>query len=96
MSTTGTGAGNEALRQRVIYAVSVIVCGLVAFLLLGPRPDGVAGAVEHEVQVALDFIGAAASHLLHGDGLDKVAPPLVILSVLVGSYLLRPSERRLV
>ena len=45
---------------------------------------------------AFDFIGAAASHVLHGDGLDKIAPPLVILSVLVGSYLLRPGERRLV
>ena len=43
-----------------------------------------------------DFIGAAASHVLNGDGLDKIAPPLVILSVLIGSYLLRPAERRLV
>ncbi|MFK7899047.1 MAG: DoxX family protein [Myxococcota bacterium] len=45
---------------------------------------------------AFDFIGAAASHILNGDGINKIAPPLVILSVLIGSYLLRPSERRLV
>ena len=45
---------------------------------------------------AFDFIGAAASHAFNGDGLDKIAPPFIILSVLVGSYLLRPAERRLV
>ena len=45
---------------------------------------------------AFDFLGAAASHVLNGDGLDKVAPPLVILTVLIGSYWLRPAERRLV
>jgi len=45
---------------------------------------------------AFDFLGAFASHALNGDGLDKLAPPLIILTILVGSYLLRPAERRLV
>ena len=42
-----------------------------------------------------DFIGAAASHAFAGHGLDKIGPPFIILTVLVGSYLLRPAERRL-
>ncbi len=33
-------------RQRLIYAVSGVVCVVVAFLLLGPRPEGVAGSVD--------------------------------------------------
>ncbi len=42
-----------------------------------------------------DFTGAAASHVMHGDGVDLVLPPLVLLAVLAGSYLLRPADRRL-
>ncbi len=45
---------------------------------------------------AFDFLGAAASHAFHGDGADKLAPPFIILTILAGSYLLRPSDRRLV
>ncbi len=45
---------------------------------------------------AFDFIGAFASHAFLGDGLDKLMPPVIILSVLIGSYLLRPASRRLV
>lgn len=33
-------------RQRVIYALSAVVCAVVAFLLVGPRPEGVAGSVD--------------------------------------------------
>ena len=42
-----------------------------------------------------DFIGAFASHLFHGDGPAELAPPLILLAILVGSYLLRPASRRL-
>ena len=42
-----------------------------------------------------DFTGAFASHALHGDGIELLAPPLVLLSILAGSYLLRPASRRL-
>jgi len=42
-----------------------------------------------------DFIGAFASHLLNGDGPGELAPPLILLAILVGSYLLRPASRRL-
>ena len=42
-----------------------------------------------------DFLGAAASHVLNGDGPDLFMAPLVILGFLIGSYTLRPSDRRL-
>ena len=32
--------------QRGIYAISAVVCFVVAFLMLGPRPEGVAGAID--------------------------------------------------
>ncbi len=30
----------------MIYALSAVVCAVVAFLILGPRPEGVAGSVD--------------------------------------------------
>ena len=42
-----------------------------------------------------DLTGAFASHLMHGDGVDLLMPPLVILAFLIGSYLLRPADRKL-
>ena len=41
------------------------------------------------------ILGAASSHVLHGDGPDLIMPPLVLLAVLLGSYFLRPADRRL-
>lgn len=32
--------------QKTILAVSAVVCGLVAFLILGPRPDAAAGSLD--------------------------------------------------
>ena len=43
----------------------------------------------------IDFLGAAASHGLHGDGFGMIVAPLVALAILMGSYLLRPASRRL-
>ena len=31
---------------RIIYIVSVLVSAAVAFLILGPRPDGIEGALD--------------------------------------------------
>ncbi len=45
--------------------------------------------------LAIDFTGAAASHILHGDGPQLFMAPLMVLAVLVGSYILRPASRRL-
>ncbi|MEM7153018.1 MAG: DoxX family protein [Myxococcota bacterium] len=44
---------------------------------------------------AIDFLGATASHGLNGDPADKLLPPLVIFGLLMGSYFLRPADRRL-
>ena len=41
-----------------------------------------------------DFTGAFASHAASADGFDKLAPPLILLAVLMGSYALRPSDRK--
>lgn len=50
----------EVVRQRVIYALSAVVCAIVAFLLLGPRPAGVAGAIDVS---ALPWVNAALNSL---------------------------------
>lgn len=42
-----------------------------------------------------DLTGGFASHAMHGDGVELLMPPLVILGFLIGSYLLRPADRRL-
>ena len=42
-----------------------------------------------------DFTGAFASHAMNGDGIQLLAPPLVLTGVLAASYLLRPASRRL-
>jgi hypothetical protein len=41
-----------------------------------------------------DFTGAAASHLMNGDGPDKYMASIVLTFVLLGSYKLMPESRR--
>ena len=38
--------------------------------------------------------GAFAEHTFLGDGLDKLMPPVFVLSALIGSDLLRPASQR--
>lgn len=45
--------------------------------------------------MTFDLIGAVYAHAANGDGVDKLVPPIVLLAVLVASYLLRPTDRRL-
>ena len=45
--------------------------------------------------MVFDVTGAAASHASAGDPPSAVATPLVILLLVVGSWLLRPANRRL-
>ena len=45
--------------------------------------------------LTFDLIGASFSHASAGDPLLAVAVPLVILSVVSASYLLRPDSRRI-
>jgi hypothetical protein len=42
-----------------------------------------------------NYSGAAASHLLSGDGPSRWAAPLVFALITLGSWALRPSDRRL-
>ncbi len=44
---------------------------------------------------AFNLIGATASHAFAGDPVFEIVPPAVVLALGAGSYLLRPSERRL-
>ena len=41
-----TPNASEGFWLRIIYIVSAIICGAVAFLILGPRPEGVEGALD--------------------------------------------------
>lgn len=45
--------------------------------------------------LAIDFLGAAASHTLNGDGPDLILPSVVVLGILMAGYFLRPDDRRL-
>lgn len=42
-----------------------------------------------------NYSGAAASHLLVGDGPGRWAPPLIFALITLGSWALRPPDRRL-
>jgi uncharacterized membrane protein YphA (DoxX/SURF4 family) len=42
--------------------------------------------------IFFDLSGAFASHLSVGDGIDKLAPPIVLAALLVASYMLRSSR----
>jgi len=37
---------NEVFWTRIIYVVSIVISLVVAFLILGPRPEGIEGAVD--------------------------------------------------
>ncbi len=78
-----------------IYFMTVIglakLCGVAA--VLSPRLPllkewAYAG-------LAFNLLGATASHLFSGDGVAHAARPALVLLLGVGSYLLRPAERRL-
>jgi uncharacterized membrane protein YphA (DoxX/SURF4 family) len=45
--------------------------------------------------IMLDFTGALFSHLSLGDGVDRLAPPLVLLGLAAASWALRPASRTL-
>ena len=42
---------NDAFWTRIIYVVSVEISLVVAFLILGPRPDGIEGSIDVFSQV---------------------------------------------
>ena len=47
MATTGRAEEKrDSFWLRIIYVVSVVVSAAVAFLILGPRPEGLAGSID--------------------------------------------------
>ena len=46
MESTIENRFSDSFWMRIIYIVSVVVCAAVAFLILGPRPAGLAGKVD--------------------------------------------------
>jgi len=42
-----------------------------------------------------NYTGAAASHLAAGDGSDALIPPVIFTALVITSWALRPSSRRL-
>ena len=42
-----------------------------------------------------DFLGAASSHALNGDGVGELMPPLIVLGILAASYFTSPIGRKL-
>ncbi len=46
MESTIENRLSDSFWLRIIYIVSVVVCAAVAFLILGPRPAGLAGKVD--------------------------------------------------
>lgn len=45
--------------------------------------------------VAINMIGASYSHIMNGDPMQNVITPLVILAIALGSWYLRPADRKL-
>ncbi len=85
----------------------VTALGYPAFILNILGPWKLAGAIVLAIPgkalwkewayagFVFDFTGAAASHIMHGDGPDLFMAPIIILGILIGSYVLRPADRRL-
>jgi uncharacterized membrane protein YphA (DoxX/SURF4 family) len=45
--------------------------------------------------IAIDLIGAAYSHAANGDAVADIMTPLVMFGIAMGSWYLRPADRRL-
>ena len=71
-------ANTDNFWLRIIYIVSVIISGAVAFLILGPRPAGIKGSLDVSV---LPIINAS---------LNGITTVLLI----VGYSLIRQKKRR--
>ena len=37
---------NDSFWLRIIYVISIVISGAVAFLILGPRPEGIEGSLD--------------------------------------------------
>jgi len=75
---TTSASGSDGFWLRIIYIVSALVCGAVAFLVLGPRPEGTHGALDVSAlpTVNASLNALAASLLVVGWLLVRSAKPL--------------------
>ena len=51
---------NDAFWTRIIYVVSVVISLVVAFLILGPRPEGIEGSIDVSM---LPFVNATLNSI---------------------------------
>ena len=60
--------GNDSFWLRIIYIVSFLVSAAVAFLILGPRPEGIEGIVDVSSLPTLNAIlnGSTGILLIYG------------------------------
>ena len=105
LSQGASGAMDLIGAAPIVEAITTL--GYPAYVLWILGPAKLAGAVVLALPglrrlkewayagFVIDFGGAFASHLFHGDGPKLLAPPLILLAVLLGSYFLRPEARRL-
>lgn len=105
LSQFGSGVGDLLMAEPLVKGVtdlgypSYILYILGPFKILGVLTLAAPGLKRLKewayAGFFIDFVGAAGSHILNGDGPDLIAPPLVLLTILLVSYFLRPSTRRL-
>ena len=63
--TEDEAARRNSFFVRIIYIVSAIICGAVAFLIYGPRPDGLDGALDVSILPTVNAsLNATATVLL--------------------------------
>jgi len=56
---------NDAFWTRIIYVVSIVISLVVAFLILGPRPDGIEGRIDVSIlPITNAFINSVTTFLL--------------------------------
>ena len=56
---------NDAFWTRIIYVVSIVISLVVAFLILGPRPDGIEGRIDVSMlPITNAFINSVTAFLL--------------------------------
>ena len=56
---------NDAFWTRIIYVVSIVISLVVAFLILGPRPDGIEGRIDVSMlPITNAFINSVTTFLL--------------------------------
>lgn len=85
---------------------ALVALGYPTYMLMILGPSKIAGVVALAIPgtprlkewayagFVFKFLGAIASHAFNGDGIALLAPPVVVLAILIGSYRLRPEDRR--